>query len=204
MKKINTLTMMILLTYSFSIAQELEVQGDLIVTGTIESATIDSMQAVIDSLEADMASMHGDNQLETRVYEYNISLQENELYDFTLSDITNGDLDNSQNAILFLLNADNIVIENTNNLYLRVQWDWDQENFAKKSLKTFAEKNQRKFSQKKSWQIFAENSHKKNRRKNSQKNAGKFARNSSQKFFAGKFTENSPKIYAEKSHRKFP
>ena len=44
MKKINTLTMMILLTFSFSIAQELEVEGDLTVTGTIESVTIDSLE----------------------------------------------------------------------------------------------------------------------------------------------------------------
>ena len=69
MKKINTLTMMILLTFSFSIAQELEVEGDLKVTGTVESANIDSMQAVIDSLNAKINSLHGGNRLETRVYE---------------------------------------------------------------------------------------------------------------------------------------
>jgi len=94
MKKINTLTMMILLTYSFSIAQELEVQGDLIVTGTIESATIDSMQVVIDSLEAEMASMHGDNQLETRVYTVQLenATEENPYY-VDLQLLTGYDLD---------------------------------------------------------------------------------------------------------------
>ena len=51
MKKINTLTMMILLTFSFSIAQELEVEGDLTVTGTIESVTIDSLEQDIASLQ---------------------------------------------------------------------------------------------------------------------------------------------------------
>ena len=49
---------MILLTYSFSIAQELEVEGDLIVTGTIESATIDSMQQLIDGLQVQINAMH--------------------------------------------------------------------------------------------------------------------------------------------------
>ena len=69
MKKINTLTMMILLTFSFSIAQELEVEGDLTVTGTIESVTIDSLEQVIDGLQAQIDTMHADNMLETRVYE---------------------------------------------------------------------------------------------------------------------------------------
>ena len=88
MKKINTLTMMILLTYSFSIAQELEVEGDLIVTGTIESVTIDSMQAEIDSLEAEMASMHVDNQLETRVYELNDINLYGGSQNYTIEDLT--------------------------------------------------------------------------------------------------------------------
>ena len=42
---------MILLTFSFSIAQELEVEGDLTVTGTIESVTIDSLEQDIASLQ---------------------------------------------------------------------------------------------------------------------------------------------------------
>ena len=56
---------LILLCFALSVlfAQELEVEGDLKVTGTVESANIDSMQAVIDSLKAEMASMQVDNQL---------------------------------------------------------------------------------------------------------------------------------------------
>ena len=45
----------------------------------------------------------GQSELTTRVYDVDISLQANELYDFILSDITNGDLDDSQNAILYFL-----------------------------------------------------------------------------------------------------
>jgi hypothetical protein len=130
MKKINTLTMMILLTYSFSIAQELEVEGDLIVTGIIESATIDSMQAVIDSLEAEMASMHADNQLETRVYEINISMLEQEYQDFSLSEITNGELDNNQNAILTILSVSDILIDNNDQSYLYINYEFGESTFA--------------------------------------------------------------------------
>ena len=57
MKKINTLTMMILLTYSFSIAQELEVEGDLKVTGTVESTTIDSLNQVIANTQDQINAM---------------------------------------------------------------------------------------------------------------------------------------------------
>jgi len=95
MKKINTLTMMILLTYSFSIAQELEVEGDLTVTGTIESVTIDSMQAEIDSLNAKINSLHGGNRLETRVFNITYSIQSGWEGDFiALSDITGYELEN--------------------------------------------------------------------------------------------------------------
>ena len=58
MKKINTLTIMILLTYSFLISQELEVEGDLKVTGTVESTTIDSMQQLIDGLQVQINAMY--------------------------------------------------------------------------------------------------------------------------------------------------
>ena len=68
MKKINTLTMMILLTISFSIAQELEVEGDLTVTGTIESVTIDSLEQDIANLQAQIDSMQSGNRLVTRLF----------------------------------------------------------------------------------------------------------------------------------------
>jgi len=63
----------------------------------------------------------GQAELTTRVYEYNISLQQYEPIDFTLSDITNGELDNSQNAILYLFDADDIV--SSNGTYLRIVYE---------------------------------------------------------------------------------
>ena len=59
---------LILLSFTLLFSQELEVEGDLKVTGTVESTTIDSLQQVIANLQAQIDSMHADNQLETRVY----------------------------------------------------------------------------------------------------------------------------------------
>mgnify|MGYP001344231244 CR=1 FL=1 len=70
MKKINTLTMMILLTYSFSIAQELEVEGDLKVTGTVESATIDSLEQAIANMQVQIAELQAGGEWETRIIEH--------------------------------------------------------------------------------------------------------------------------------------
>ena len=58
----------ILLICSVSFTQELEVEGDLKVTGTVESATIDSLEQVIAAMQAQIDAMHADNQLETRMY----------------------------------------------------------------------------------------------------------------------------------------
>ena len=73
MKKINTLTMMILLTFSFSIAQELEVEGDLTVTGTIESVTIDSLEQVIANIQAEIVELQAGGGWETRMFQYDFT-----------------------------------------------------------------------------------------------------------------------------------
>jgi len=109
-----------LLTLSLLFSQELEVEGDLKVTGTVESATIDSMQAVIDSLKAEMASMHADNQLETRVYELNdISIDQawNCANETEISAITGQNLDY---GIITLLDL-NLNSSNNNNFQPVVQ-----------------------------------------------------------------------------------
>ena len=83
-----------ILIISMGLAQELEVEGDLKVTGTVESTTIDSMQAVIDSLNAKINSLHGGNRLETRMYElprFNFDGETEMSLD--LSEITGYDLD---------------------------------------------------------------------------------------------------------------
>ena len=133
MKKINTLTMMILLTFSFSIAQELEVQGDLNVTGTIESATIDSMQQLIDGLQVQINAMHADNQLETRVYELpRFNFDGVTTMDLDLSQITGYDLDYALLTIVYVTNHYTEAV-NQSNIALRhrtypngnANWNYD-------------------------------------------------------------------------------
>ena len=58
----------ILLISSICLTQELQVDGDLKVSGTVESTTIDSLKAVIAQLQAQLAALQADNKLETRVY----------------------------------------------------------------------------------------------------------------------------------------
>jgi len=86
---------MIILSISFSNSQEFEVEGDLTVTGTIESVTIDSLEQVIDGLQAQIDTMHADNMLETRVFNITYSIQSGWEGDFiALSDITGYELEN--------------------------------------------------------------------------------------------------------------
>ncbi|MAJ44088.1 MAG: hypothetical protein CMF96_04985 [Candidatus Marinimicrobia bacterium] len=63
MKKILLISLL-----SLSFSQELKVEGNLNVTGSMQSTTIDSLKQVIQQLEAQIASMQGGNKLETRVY----------------------------------------------------------------------------------------------------------------------------------------
>ena len=60
-----------LLFASFIFCGELEVDGNLNVSGTIQSQTIDSLLQVIAQLQAQIALLQGgaENKLETRVYE---------------------------------------------------------------------------------------------------------------------------------------
>ena len=61
--------LLIILSLCFVFAGELEVDGDLKVTGNIEAGTIDSLQQVIAGLQAQIAALQVDNRLETRVFE---------------------------------------------------------------------------------------------------------------------------------------
>ena len=83
----------------------MEVDGDLKVTGTVESITIDSLKVVIADLQAQLAALQVDNKLETRVYEYEVNLLSEMDVDFTLSELTNGDLDDNQNAFIEVLDV---------------------------------------------------------------------------------------------------
>ena len=59
----------ILLICSIGFTQELTVEGDLNVTGNIQSQTIDSLLQVIQDLQSQLSALQGGNRLETRVYE---------------------------------------------------------------------------------------------------------------------------------------
>jgi hypothetical protein len=57
-----------LLSLGLLFTQELQVDGNLNVTGTIESATIDSLNQVILELQNQIAGIQVENRLETRVF----------------------------------------------------------------------------------------------------------------------------------------
>ena len=59
----------ILLICSLSLSQELTVEGDLNVTGNIQNQTIDSLQQVIQDLQAQLSAMQGQGGLQTRLYD---------------------------------------------------------------------------------------------------------------------------------------
>ena len=59
----------ILIICSIGFTQEMEVDGNLKVTGTVESATIDSLKAVIADLQAQLAALQAQGGLTTRLYD---------------------------------------------------------------------------------------------------------------------------------------
>ena len=106
-----------LLTLSLLFSQELEVEGDLKVTGTVESTTIDSLQQIIANMQAQIDSMHSLGGLETRVFEISdITISELEPYEFNLNTITGFDLDN---AFVQIIDFDVTFYEGTTN-YIKV------------------------------------------------------------------------------------
>ena len=56
------------LILSLLFSQELEVEGNLKVTGTVESTTIDSLEQVIANMQAQIDSMQSGNRLVTRLF----------------------------------------------------------------------------------------------------------------------------------------
>ena len=63
--------LLLILSISILLSGELEVDGNLKVTGTVESTTIDSLKAVIAELQAQLAALQVDNKLETRIFTLN-------------------------------------------------------------------------------------------------------------------------------------
>ena len=86
-----------ILLISTLFAGELEVDGDLTVTGNIQNQTIDSLLQVIADLQSQLSALQVENKLETRVYE---------LPRFNFDGVTSMYLDLSHECIgrFFLLN----------------------------------------------------------------------------------------------------
>ena len=59
----------ILLICSIGFTQELTVEGDLNVTGNIQSQTIDSLLQVIQDLQSQLSALQGANRMETRIFQ---------------------------------------------------------------------------------------------------------------------------------------
>ena len=91
------------LSLSLIFSQELEVEGDLKVTGDIQAAKLDSMQAVIDSLKAELAAMQVENRLETRAYELpRFNFEGETIIDLDLSQITGFNLNYAILKIIYV------------------------------------------------------------------------------------------------------
>ena len=90
MKKIFTI-----LLISTLFAGELEVDGDLNVSGDIQSPTIAQLQEIIAQLQAEIAALQqgADNKLETRMYDIVLSWDGQYYFDIDLFDITGHQLD---------------------------------------------------------------------------------------------------------------
>ena len=72
-----------ILSISLLFSQELEVEGDLKVTGTIESTTIDSLEQVIANMQAQIDAMQAGGGLETRAFEFEFDIDEGSDYYYT-------------------------------------------------------------------------------------------------------------------------
>ena len=64
-----------MLAVGLVLAQELEVEGDLKVTGTVESTTIDSLEEVIANMQAEIVELQDGGGWETRAFDYDFNLE---------------------------------------------------------------------------------------------------------------------------------
>jgi len=101
----------LILSLSFMLAGEMEVDGDLNVSGDIQSPTIEELQAQIAALQ-----QGADNKLETKIYQVNMTLIDDELIPLDLNEITGYDL---EYPILFLASIDVDVFDNNDEIYVK-------------------------------------------------------------------------------------
>ena len=110
-----------ILLISTLFAGELEVDGNLKVTGTVESVTIDSLKAVIAELQAQLAALQeqmetiqASNNWETRMYTISINLNIYSIHEIDMFDLTGYDLNG---AVISYFTSDNITITDYDNPY---------------------------------------------------------------------------------------
>ncbi|MDB4125675.1 hypothetical protein N9597_00145 [Candidatus Marinimicrobia bacterium] len=101
----------LLISLSMLFAGEMEVDGDLNVSGNIQSSTIEELQAQITALQ-----QGADNKLETRIYQVDMTLIDDELVPLNLNEITGYDL---EYPILFLTSIDVDVFDNNDEIYVK-------------------------------------------------------------------------------------
>jgi hypothetical protein len=89
-------------------AGNLEVEGGITATGEVQSPTIEALLAQIADLQSQLSALQVGNRMETRIYEYEANLLSNTDTNFTLSEITNGDLDDNQSAFIRILNVSDV------------------------------------------------------------------------------------------------
>jgi len=87
---------LLILTLSLLFSQELEVEGDLKVTGTVESATIDSLNQVIANMQAQITELQAGGGWESRVIEYDFNLSDNEIIYLTVEQFLGLDINNAK------------------------------------------------------------------------------------------------------------
>ena len=105
----------VIFLFSCLFTQELEVQGDLKVTGSVESTTIDSLKALIAQLQAQLAALQAQGGLETRIFQlptYTFQPYQSEQFILNLNEITGMDISHARVAFFSI---DNYSIYNENN-----------------------------------------------------------------------------------------
>jgi len=82
--------LLLILSTSILLAGELEVDGNLKVTGTVESVTIDSLKAVIADLQAQLAALQDSNAIKYQIYD--VTFENSMGHDFIYPEINLNDL----------------------------------------------------------------------------------------------------------------
>ena len=123
MKKIFTI-----LILSTLFAGELEVDGDLTVTGNIQNQMIDSLLQMIQDLQSQLSDLQVDNRLETRVYQLpriEFTYGENNTYDLDIHSITGYNLDYATIGIIHVLDYQ---MNNNDNVDINIQEEYTDHN----------------------------------------------------------------------------